>query len=179
MWAASPPAEARRLGVRDYLRDVFVDANFYVYYYSSTRDISERYASEYHKQPFISQFVKWKWALGQAVTPEQHQEAMRRLEVYKKWFVSRFLRHEVDNALLILPISDRIRSAHCLAHYRYARHCRSHWRVFIRVESQRPHGILACCCQRGGTSRHGSEPDQCCPSLSRELGPTDESPDWI
>ena len=106
LWEMSLPAEAGAQNVHDYLEDTYVHTNFHDYYYYNTNDFRDQYQAQYHRRPYVIPFVSWKWELGKAVTKPQRDDGMKRLEIYKNWFVDHFLRQETDQALLIMPISN-------------------------------------------------------------------------
>lgn len=51
--------------------------------------------------------MNWRWGLGQSVTDAQHEEGTRRLSVYRSWLPDQVLLQHGNNAVLILPISER------------------------------------------------------------------------
>lgn len=106
LWERSPPGEAGTQNVQDYLLDTYVNTNFHDYYHYNTNEFRDGYQAQHHRQPYVVPFTAWKWRLGKHVTKEQRDEGMHRLGVYKKWFLNCFLRHETDQALLIMPISN-------------------------------------------------------------------------
>ncbi|KAL8825957.1 MAG: hypothetical protein Q9170_007591 [Blastenia crenularia] len=105
-WKANPPQHAGGVSVQDYLDDVFVNANFHDYYYHSTDEFRKKYEEQYDKQPYVIPFVTWKWELGKAVTQEEREEALHRLDVYKKWFLDSIMHQGTQESFLVMPISE-------------------------------------------------------------------------
>lgn len=106
LWKESRPAEAGTQNVEDYLQGTYVNANFYDYYHHSTNEFRDTYQARYHKRPYVGSFITWKWELGKSVSLAERNVGMRRLEIYKNWFLDSFLRQVSDEALSMMPISN-------------------------------------------------------------------------
>ena len=87
LWAQSPPKEAEGQGMHEYLDDVGRDTFLYANYHSGTA-FHDRYCKKFGKKPFSSKFVQWRWKVGSTISNEVHEEAMRRMDVYKNWFLN-------------------------------------------------------------------------------------------
>ena len=105
LWKRYTPPEADSKSIREYLVDAFVNANFYEYS-RFMQDFSTKYFEEHQKAPYVTPFVKWKWDLGKEVDLDKHTDAQRRLAVYKRWFLDIVMRQDVNEAFLIMPISN-------------------------------------------------------------------------
>ena len=106
LWKESRPDEAENLGVQEYLKDCFINANFYDYYHTSTSDFRKTYEERFQKRPYVTPSVDWKWKLGEAVTQAQRDEALRRFEVYKKFFLDHVMQQDAMETFLVMPISN-------------------------------------------------------------------------
>lgn len=106
LWKESPPTGTGTQNVEDYLRDTYINTNFYDYYYHSTNQFRDTYQTRYHKRPYVGSFITWKWELGKSVSLAEREEGMRHLKIYKNWVLDSFLRQESDEALLLMPISN-------------------------------------------------------------------------
>ncbi|KAK3391373.1 amidase signature domain-containing protein [Sordaria brevicollis] len=73
-----------------YLQDVITRTYYYSFYHSTT-EFRQAYTAKHDgKRPYVIPFVQRRWAMGEAVTEEEHEEAKGRLEVYKNWLHETF-----------------------------------------------------------------------------------------
>lgn len=89
-WLDSAPNACEGQGLEAYLGDVVVQTIYHDFYHSQT-SFRDHYMKKYGKEPHVNSFVKWRWNLGRGVTQEQHQEGLRRLEVYKTLFLNQVM----------------------------------------------------------------------------------------
>lgn len=106
-WQDSCPKDCEGQDLKEYLSDVIVQTFYYAFYHSQT-SFRDRYFEKYQKEPYVNSFVKWRWNLGRKVTQEQHQEGLRRLEVYKSWFLKEVMGGPEKNSILVMPISEGV-----------------------------------------------------------------------
>ncbi|KAF9630230.1 hypothetical protein BFW01_g411 [Lasiodiplodia theobromae] len=102
-WASNPVENEADLGV--YL----FNATAHGFYYAAFHAFDEfraAYREKYHKEPFISECVRWIWTQGSKVTLEEHQEIERRLDVFRDWFTKKFLSAPGANTIVVLPIAE-------------------------------------------------------------------------
>ncbi|KAF5622384.1 amidase signature domain protein [Fusarium tjaetaba] len=92
--------------VEEYLKDV-IRATFYHQFYHSTENFRQLYAERHDgQQPYVIPFVQRRWALGASVSDAEHEEATRRLLVYKKWLRDQLFGDEKFETLVILPVAE-------------------------------------------------------------------------
>ncbi|OAL31268.1 hypothetical protein AYO20_08323 [Fonsecaea nubica] len=106
-WLDSPPEGCEGQDLEAYLSNVIVQT-FYHEFYHSQASFRDRYVKKCGKEPYVNSFVKWRWNLGRGVTKEQHQEGLRRLEVYKSWFLNEVMGGPEKNSILVMPISEGV-----------------------------------------------------------------------
>ena len=106
LWQETRPPEASDESIHDYLKDAYVNTNFYSYYHSSTASFCNAYQEKHNKRPYVTPFIDWKWELGKSVTPQQHEEGLHRLQVYKSWFLEHAMKASATETFLIMPISE-------------------------------------------------------------------------
>ncbi|KAF5600679.1 amidase signature domain-containing protein [Fusarium pseudoanthophilum] len=92
--------------VEEYLKDV-IRATFYHQFYQSTENFRQLYPERHDgQQPYVIPFVQRRWALGASVSDAEHEEATRRLLVYKKWLQDQLFGGEKFETLVILPVAE-------------------------------------------------------------------------
>ena len=106
-WHKSCPEGSESQDLQTYLADVVVQTFYYSFYHSQT-SFRDRYLKDFHREPYVNSFVKWRWNLGKKVTEPQHQEGMRRLDVYKSWFLKEIFGGLGKNTILVMPISEGV-----------------------------------------------------------------------
>ena len=87
LWTQSSPKEAKGQGLHEYLEDVGRDTFLYANYHSGAA-FRDEYREKFGKKPFVSKFVQWRWEVGSKISSEAQEEAMRRMDVYKEWFLN-------------------------------------------------------------------------------------------
>ena len=105
MWSEKPPEEASDQSVQQFLKDAAVHTHFHDSYHSMS-EFRARYFNKYHKEPEITSFMRWRWQIGKQVTSAQYQEGLRRLTIYKEWFLNVIMRSTECQSLLLLPIHN-------------------------------------------------------------------------
>ncbi|KAJ9612323.1 hypothetical protein H2200_003920 [Cladophialophora chaetospira] len=106
-WLESCPEGCEGQDLKSYLSDVVVQT-FYHDFCHSQASFRKAYREKYQKEPYVNSFVKWRWNLGKNVTPEQHQEGLRRFQVYKSWFLNEVMGGPEKHSILVLPISEGV-----------------------------------------------------------------------
>lgn len=81
--------------------DTFLYAN-----YLSASSFRDRYRQQFGKTPLASPFVQWRWKIGSTATKEQHEEAMRRMDVYKQWFLKVVMQSGIKNCFVVMQSED-------------------------------------------------------------------------
>jgi Asp-tRNA(Asn)/Glu-tRNA(Gln) amidotransferase A subunit family amidase len=104
-WQESSPKDSEGQILKDYLNDVVVQTFYHGFYHSQTM-FRNKYFEKHHKQPYVNAFVNWRWNLGKNVTPKQHQEGLRRLKVYKSWFLKEVMGGPKKATIMVMPISE-------------------------------------------------------------------------
>ncbi|PNP80392.1 hypothetical protein FNYG_05991 [Fusarium nygamai] len=104
-WQKSRPPETTG-DMEEYLKDV-IRATLYHQFYHSTDSFRQLYAERYGGQrPYVIPFVRRRWALGASVSDSEHEEATRRLLVYRKWLHDQIFGDENFETFVILPIAE-------------------------------------------------------------------------
>ena len=106
IWEQNPPSNVGGQGIEQYLHDAYIHSNFHDYYYDSTEEFRTKYEEQYQKRPYVIPFVTWKWALGKAVTQDERDQALHRLEVYKTWFLDTIMQRQERETYLVMPIAE-------------------------------------------------------------------------
>lgn len=106
-WRDSCPQACEGQDLKEYLSDVIVQTFYYSFYHSQA-SFRAKHFEKYQKEPYVNSFVKWRWNLGRNVTQEQHQEGLRRLEVYKSWFLNEVMGGLEKKSILVMPISEGV-----------------------------------------------------------------------
>ncbi|KAI1360437.1 hypothetical protein F5Y08DRAFT_47522 [Xylaria arbuscula] len=102
-WKSTRPSGLPH-SVDEYLTDVIPQTYYYAYYHS-TDDFRAAYAKSHDgNTPYVIPFVQRRWTKGSAVTPAQHKEATRKLDVYKSWLMNTLFSSRYR--LVILPVAN-------------------------------------------------------------------------
>ncbi|KAH1434619.1 hypothetical protein KXW29_008062 [Aspergillus fumigatus] len=105
-WKASPPNEAGNHTIQEYLKDVGINTFVYDAYHTM-----DSFRAEYHKkfgrEPYINPVTRFRWDLAKHISCAEHEDGMRRLEVYKEWLLEHILQTRQRNPLVILPITSQ------------------------------------------------------------------------
>ncbi|SCN93677.1 uncharacterized protein FFM5_05775 [Fusarium fujikuroi] len=56
--------------------------------------------------PYVIPFVRRRWTVGASVSDAEHEEATRRLLVYRKWLHNQFFGNENFETFVILPVAE-------------------------------------------------------------------------
>ncbi|KAI0445859.1 amidase signature domain-containing protein [Xylaria telfairii] len=90
--------------VDEYLRDVITHTYYYAFYHS-TDSFRKEYSASYNGEPpYVIPFVGRRWDKGAAVTTAQHDDATKKLDVYKDWLMGTlFPSHQ---RLVVLPVAN-------------------------------------------------------------------------
>lgn len=102
-WKQSPPDGADP-DIEGYLKDVIVHTYYYSYYHLTSGWV-DKYKDRFGHEPYVIQFVKQRWESGAAVTPHQHEEGLKKLEVYRKWLLDTLCLSHGNKTLVVLPIA--------------------------------------------------------------------------
>ena len=54
----------------------------------------------------MSEFVQWRWQIGSAITREEHEDAMLRMNVYKLWFLESVMQVGKKNTMVVMQSED-------------------------------------------------------------------------
>ncbi|KAF2502329.1 amidase signature enzyme [Lophium mytilinum] len=104
-WSRAPPQEAASESQSDFMKDATKDAFWYDDYHALDSFRTD-YQSKFNKQPYVSPPVRAQWESASKIDPAQRDEAVRRINVYRQWFLSAIMASEKRNALVILPIEN-------------------------------------------------------------------------
>lgn len=102
-WRECPPDGACP-DIEEYLKDVIVHTYYYSYSHL-TSGWTGKYKDRFGHEPYVIPFVKERWGSGAAVTPQQHEEGLKKLEVYRKWLLETFFQSRGNKTLVVLPIA--------------------------------------------------------------------------
>ncbi|KAK3935820.1 amidase signature domain-containing protein [Diplogelasinospora grovesii] len=105
-WQASPPTEANHAPIKEYLKDVAVNTFVYDVYHTMDK-FREEYHEKFDREPYVNPVTRFRWDLAKSITSAEHEEGMRRLEVYKEWLLEHILQTSKKNALVVLPITSQ------------------------------------------------------------------------
>lgn len=93
--------------MHEYLEKVGRDTFLYANYHSAAA-FRDSYRKKYGRKPFVSKFVQWRWDVGSKVSREEHEEAMRRMDVYKDWFSETIMQVGKSNSFVVMQSEDVI-----------------------------------------------------------------------
>ncbi|KAG8529751.1 uncharacterized protein KY384_005232 [Bacidia gigantensis] len=105
LWGQSPPKEAKGQSLHEYLKDVGRDTFLYANYHSGT-GFPYTYREKFGKNPFVTKLVQWRWEVGSKISDEMHMEAMRRVSVYKNWFLNIVMRVGETDTFVVMQSED-------------------------------------------------------------------------
>ncbi|KAL8833573.1 MAG: hypothetical protein Q9170_004188 [Blastenia crenularia] len=105
LWAQDPPKEAHGQGMHEYLENVGRDTFLYANYHSGIA-FRDQYFKVSGRKSFASKFVQWRWDIGSKISIEEHEEAMRRMSVYKEWFLNTVMEVGKRNSFVVMQSED-------------------------------------------------------------------------
>lgn len=102
-WRQCPPDGADP-DIEMYLKDVIVHTYYYSYYHLTSGWV-DKYKDRFGHEPYVIPFVKQRWDSGAAVTVQQHEVGIKKLEVYRKWLLDTLFLSRGNRTLVVLPIA--------------------------------------------------------------------------
>ncbi|KAF4993205.1 hypothetical protein FDECE_13483 [Fusarium decemcellulare] len=103
-WKRSHPTGTPE-DVDKYLLDV-IQNTYYRQFFHSTDSFRESYAREHESPPYVIPFVQDRWDQGAKVTPDEYNEAMRRLRIYKDWLHEQLFGDNNLETFVLLPVAN-------------------------------------------------------------------------
>ncbi|PVH68460.1 amidase signature enzyme [Cadophora sp. DSE1049] len=100
-WKSSSPVDEKDL--RQFLYYTTRHGWFYSAYHSFD-NFREEYERTHGHGPFVTEVVRWYWSIGKAIAPEQHSEIMTRFEIFKDWFLKRYMSSPSHTDVMALHI---------------------------------------------------------------------------
>ncbi|KAF2676238.1 amidase signature enzyme [Lentithecium fluviatile CBS 122367] len=100
LWKSSPPEEAQGETLHEYLDEVGACTFLYENYHTLS-NFRDDYLGKFHRDPFVSQFVQWRWNIGKVYTRAQFNEGLRKLEVFRQWFLDCVMQGVPETILVI------------------------------------------------------------------------------
>ncbi|KAF2252332.1 amidase signature enzyme [Trematosphaeria pertusa] len=101
LWKDLPPAQVHGESLHDFLKEVGGSTYLFEYYHRFDK-FRRKYREKFGKDPFVGHFVQWRWQIGKQYTHAQHQEGMRRMNVYEGWWRHRILEVGKKNTLVVM-----------------------------------------------------------------------------
>ena len=105
LWVTNSPKEADGASLHEFLEKVGKDAFLYASYHSAT-SFRDSYRDQFGKAPIVSPFVQWRWEVGSTVTEEEHKESMRRIGIYKRWFLEEVMHVGSKDTFVFMQSED-------------------------------------------------------------------------
>lgn len=104
-WKQSHPPDTCD-DIEEYLDDV-IRQTYYHQFYHSTDDFRKLYSGKHQgRPPYVIPFVQRRWAQGATVSTAQHEEATRRLLVYRAWLHEQLFGDNNIETFMVLPVSN-------------------------------------------------------------------------
>ncbi|KAF1975926.1 hypothetical protein BU23DRAFT_456849, partial [Bimuria novae-zelandiae CBS 107.79] len=105
-WENSGPQSVEEDDLSEYLKEAGT-LPYYCDSYDQLASFRDDYCVKFGKAPFVHRTLRWRWEIAQTVTPAQHSELLRRLDLYKSWLLTTLFRIDRDgNPIVALPIED-------------------------------------------------------------------------
>lgn len=104
-WAKKPPKEAGLESLDDFMKDASKNSFWYDDYHAFDK-FREDYWKKHQKSPYVSPPVRAQWEAAKNITKAERDEAIRRLLVYRAWFLTHFINANSRNILVVLPIEN-------------------------------------------------------------------------
>ncbi|KAF4469742.1 Amidase signature domain [Fusarium albosuccineum] len=103
-WKQSHPAGTSD-NVEEYLHEV-IRKTYYYQFYHSTDGFREWCHAKKQRPPYVISFVRDRWDQGAKVTADEHKEAARRLDTYRKWLHEELFGDSSVKTFVVLPVAD-------------------------------------------------------------------------
>ncbi|KAF2007617.1 amidase signature enzyme [Amniculicola lignicola CBS 123094] len=105
LWASNPPDDAKGEKLYDFLQEVGASTFLYENFHSGAH-FRDEYRKKFQQNPFVSDFVQWRWKIGEKYTLDQFNEGIRRLDVYKQWWLDTVLETGRMNTLVVMQSEE-------------------------------------------------------------------------
>lgn len=100
-WREEPP-EGVSEDLAEFLKGVIVRAYYYSFYHTMG-GFRDGFPKKYGRSPYVIPFVRERWDAGASVTNEEHEAAVRKLDVYRAWLLQHIF--QPKSTLMVLPIA--------------------------------------------------------------------------
>jgi len=104
-WSRALPTEAASESLDDFMQNATKDAFWYDDYHALD-DFRSEYQQRFKKRPYVSPPVRTQWESASKITLAQRDEAVRRIHIYRKWFLTTIMASDERNPLIVLPIEN-------------------------------------------------------------------------
>ncbi|TPX13845.1 uncharacterized protein E0L32_005789 [Thyridium curvatum] len=87
-WSKTSPVDEKDL--HQYLFNLTRNGWYYSAYHTFD-SFRKEYKEAHGHDPFVTEIVRWYWQLGREVPESDHNEIMKRLLIFKTWFVNQYM----------------------------------------------------------------------------------------
>ncbi|KAF2108473.1 amidase signature domain-containing protein [Lophiotrema nucula] len=107
LWERRGPPESRGIPLKQYLDQETVTATVVYSFWQQLKPYWENFPSRFGHKPFLPLPAGIDvWAKVKTVTPQCHEEALRRISIYKDWIHKTVLELDNLNTLVLIPLGD-------------------------------------------------------------------------
>ncbi|KAF4554650.1 Amidase-like protein 1 [Elsinoe fawcettii] len=72
--------------------------------YHSYDEFRETYKDQHGRRPFVTEMIQKYWNIGMEVKHSEYDEVMSRIDVFREWFINRYLSDPQYNTAIVLQI---------------------------------------------------------------------------
>ncbi|KAF2117001.1 amidase signature domain-containing protein [Lophiotrema nucula] len=106
LWKEKTPQEARGADITEFLKDVGVKSFCYGVA-EELQSFRDEYWKKHSKAPYVNPVMRWRLEAAANVTREQHEDAVDRLRIYKRWLIEEVLQVGKQDSIVVLPITSQ------------------------------------------------------------------------
>jgi len=102
-WDKSTPTEAHGKAMHQYLENA-QEHGFFWDAFHCFDDYRKQHEEKFNAPPYTTEVVRWMWGIGRLINKDQRDEALRRFDVFREWFLDNILKPKEQKAIMLLPI---------------------------------------------------------------------------
>ncbi|EED16521.1 hypothetical protein TSTA_016010 [Talaromyces stipitatus ATCC 10500] len=107
LWNQKPPIEAAGNTLEEWLHKDVATQSYIFYFWKKIEGFYNDYKIRFGKEPFMPPPHGIDlWEPAKDVTPEQHTDAMNRLQVYRNWLREKIFLPENERVIAIMPLRE-------------------------------------------------------------------------
>lgn len=104
-WTNSAPGNLGEQSFQHYMKHAPTHAFFYDLYHNFDQ-FRAKYYAKFHRAPYVSPMLRWRWKIAEDLTRSQRDDAILRLQIFKRWFLDEVMCVTTHTTIVVLPIEE-------------------------------------------------------------------------